>query len=1245
MKNLFFLAYFIPALAFGLIRNPDIATNANITLSKLAALTANTACVLDASGYLTSSSTTDVQIGYLNTLTSNVQTQIDSKQVAGNYITALTSDVSASGPGSVAATVNSVGGSSAANVHSAELLANAATNLNTASAIVKRDGSGNFSAGTITAALTGTASGNLTLASPVNHGVLISGSANATTATAAGATNTLLHGNTGADPTYSDIVNADIDAAAAIVDTKLATISTAGKVSNSATTAASANTPSAIVARDGSGNFTAGTITAALTGTASGNPPNARAINTTAPITGGGDLSADRTLACNVASGSQAGCLSSADWTTFNGKQAAGNYITDLTGDVAASGPGSAAATLATVNANTGSFGSSTSIPNFTVNGKGLITAAGGNAVIAPAGTLTGTTLNSTVVSSSLTSVGTIGTGVWNGTLIGTGFGGTGTSTTFTQGSSIFAGASGVYSQDNANYFWDATNHRLGLGITAPTSRLHQDNGTGTATSHQFTAGSTTGQTASDGTLIGLDSSGDTIINQQEALPMIFSTSGSEAMRLDSSQNFMVGRTATVSGALMRVGKTIADPASNTFATVYDGAFNATSADNSNTIAGVSFNMSIGTNNSKNWTSGNGVEAIRITPTIASGATGTVSNFYGMFQTFANSSAMNVTNLFGNRINNPTNTGGGTITNAVGYSTAEINSATNNTELLLGTNNAPTGNFGIYDVSAYNNYFATNSGFGLTDPGSPVAAAAGGVTVNSSEQYEARSNRAAIVAGNLIGGVRYRSNDTSLTAPGTVVALEDAVAEATHTSSDLTTGMAFYTTATLTTAERMRIAGSGKVGIGLTAPTNLLHLDGGSATATYLQLTENATTGQNATDGLLVGTDASANGIINQQENLPLKIYTNAVETAELGANQDITFLGNGFLTNTPRFEFKHDGNRNEYLGSASSDNVYTQNAITQDTPSSAATGTPANSLTWSHTVGTGSNRILIVGVSSAAQGANITVTYGGVSMTAVPSSLATAITLAQSQLFYLLNPTSGAANIVVSTSGTVDRIVGGGVSLANVNQTNPLGTAKITSGNSTSASLSVPSNVGDVVIDVLAKNNTDVPTAGGSQASKWNATSGGVDLPTAKELGAGSTLAGSDATTAMSWSWTNARAFAYSSVAVKPTYSVSQTITSTGHIEQSGTTPAVGTGAADCGTSPSIVGNDNEGRVTVGTSPGSKCTVTFANSWTNAPICNTSNEVSANLLRPASVTTTKVELTGTLTVGDTLVYRCVGYK
>ena len=50
--------------------------------------------------------------------------------------------------------------------------------------------------------------------------------------------------------------------------------------------------------------------------------------------------------------------------------------------------------------------------------------------------------------------------------------GGTGTSAAFTLGSVVFAGASGNYTQDNAQFFYDDTNNYLGLGTASPNTRL-----------------------------------------------------------------------------------------------------------------------------------------------------------------------------------------------------------------------------------------------------------------------------------------------------------------------------------------------------------------------------------------------------------------------------------------------------------------------------------------------------------------------------------------------------------------------------------------------------------------------------------------------------------------------------------------------------------------------------------------------------------------------------------------------------
>ncbi|MGD0634010.1 MAG: hypothetical protein ABSA13_07010 [Beijerinckiaceae bacterium] len=83
-------------------------------------------------------------------------------------------------------------------------------------------------------------------------------------------------------------------------------------------------------------------------------------------------------------------------------------FVGDATGAGFSSGT---ALTLATVNSGSGAVGSSTAIPVLTTNAKGLVTAQSTAAVVAPAGTLTGTTLASNVLASSLTSVGTLSSG------------------------------------------------------------------------------------------------------------------------------------------------------------------------------------------------------------------------------------------------------------------------------------------------------------------------------------------------------------------------------------------------------------------------------------------------------------------------------------------------------------------------------------------------------------------------------------------------------------------------------------------------------------------------------------------------------------------------------------------------------------------------------------------------------------------------------------------------------------------
>ncbi len=445
---------------------------------------------------------------------------------------------------------------------------------------------------------------------------------------------------------------------------------------------------------------------------------NARTISTTSPLSGGGDLSANRTLSIAQATTSASGYLSSTDWNTFNSKEPAltkGN-LTESTSSVLTITGGSSSVigsgvtiqvkqSSSTVSGYLSSTDWSTfnskepalTKGNLTESTSSVLTITGGsNAIIGSGLTIevkqatssvngylsstdwstfnnkqsaltfsTGLTNTSGTVTANLSVGVSGGQSVIGGSASGNSLTLTSTSNA-TKGNIIF-GSAGLS-------VYDEVNDRFGLGITAPTSALHIVKSSGTSLFISSTASGTTAFQANGTTTVTSGTTPHALI-QLISSPTANSTAGSRALYMRHSLN-AAGINFTNSGPN--------GPISSFFENRILNVGTITS------VTGAIFNGTL--------MGGDAATCGTITDTVG-------IRVYGV-SSFSNTLTNTITNSRGLYVHQSTKTASQTITNQVGLNVEAFSNATNNTSILLGTTTIPSGNFAIYSAGTETSYFA-----------------------------------------------------------------------------------------------------------------------------------------------------------------------------------------------------------------------------------------------------------------------------------------------------------------------------------------------------------------------------------------------------------------------------------------------------------------------------------------------------------------------------------------------------------
>jgi hypothetical protein len=232
---------------------------------------------------------------------------------------------------------------------------------------------------------------------------------------------------------------------------------------------------------------------------------------------------------------------------------------------------------------------------------------------------------------------------------------------------------------------------------------------------------------------------------------------------------------------------------------------------------------------------------------------------------------------------------------------------------------------------------------------------------------------------------------------------------------------------------------------------------------------------------------------------------------------------------------------------------------------SSSQTGAAVSSITWSHVLGAGGNRLVVCEVSvsnpsTAVAYTNPVVSFGGVTLTPISGSLAPAsgTSKIQSQLFYgtdtTLSALVGTQTVTVTeSSAPAGGTAAGCTSFFGVAQSGPYGAALQYSGSGapTATSISV-ANAGDLVVDGLAGGYTVSGTGKTATANTANGQtqSFNLQLSTSGVLAASSyEFAPASGSNMLGWTDTLGR-FGYSMAvfaASTATYAVNTTIAPVG--------------------------------------------------------------------------------------------------